>query len=431
MNYDEAVAWLASLSPRGWRLGLDRMAAFVRAAGLEPTLSSRAYLHVAGTNGKGSVTAFLQSALVAQGYATGGYFSPYVVHPRERIQIGGEMVSEMEFATLATAIRRVADEFDGGEWGGVTEFEAKTAMGLLAWERARCDVVALEVGLGGRLDATNVVSPRACAIVSIGYDHVGILGESLREIATEKAGILKSGVPVVVGEVPSEAAEAIARAADRAGAPLRWIRRGEDYDLVGKEFSGSFAGEPMRFELAMPGPIQAHNAAVALATLEAGGFLRDLSAMARAGSSWVRALPGRLARLEIGGRDIHLDGAHNAEAAAALVASYPRGTRFDRAIVGMLRGHDPVGFFRSLAPLAERISAVPVENPRALPPAEIVAAAREAGLVAHAEPDLTSALALPAERRLVTGSFYLVGEAMRLASTPDPRSASASPTAGA
>lgn len=230
MTYDESLAWIAGLQGRGWRLGLDRMRAFVRAAGLEDVLggpeSPIQYLHVAGTNGKGSVTAYLQSMLVAQGYKTGGYFSPYVVDPRERIQIGGELISRDEFASVATELREVAERFDQTEQGGITEFEFKTAMGFLAWKRAGVEVVALEVGLGGRLDATNVVTPKACAIVSISLDHTSILGNTEAEIAGEKAGILKPGVTGVLGTVNKEAEAAIKEVAKGAGARSgAWVAR--------------------------------------------------------------------------------------------------------------------------------------------------------------------------------------------------------------
>ncbi|RYG86449.1 bifunctional folylpolyglutamate synthase/dihydrofolate synthase, partial [bacterium] len=313
MNYEESLAWLSGLQGRGWRLGLDRMRAFVRAAGLDDVLGGPSspiqYLHVAGTNGKGSVTAYLQAMLVAQGYKTGGYFSPYVVDPRERIQIGGELISETEFAAVATELREVAERFDQTEEGGVTEFEVKTAMGFLAWKRAGVEVVALEVGLGGRLDATNVVTSTACAIVSISLDHTSILGHTEAEIAREKAGILKPGVPAVVGKMGDQARREIEVIATRVGAPLlrlydsdvdREVRIVADED--GNAVDVRTSHSEIRLTPGLAGRHQFGNVAVAYATLEAGGYLRD-SEVVRSAAAATR-LVGRLQWIRVNGRPL-------------------------------------------------------------------------------------------------------------------------------
>jgi dihydrofolate synthase / folylpolyglutamate synthase len=210
MDYQQAQDYIASLAQRGWRLGLDRMTEFAARADLVGSLGdgdSPKFIHVAGTNGKGSVTAMLQSCLVDQGHRTGAFFSPYVVDPRERIQFGREMISKEDLAAIATKLMPIGESLSETEFGGVTEFEFKTAMGFEYWKQKECDWVALEVGLGGRLDATNIITPASSAIVSISYDHVSILGETLAEIAREKAGVIKPGRPVVVGEMPDEAFE--------------------------------------------------------------------------------------------------------------------------------------------------------------------------------------------------------------------------------
>src|SRR6185436_18334668 len=223
MTYDEALAYIASLAPRGWRLGLDRMQAFVDKIGMQDALGAEGgpqFIHVAGTNGKGSVTAYLQSILVEAGYKTGAFFSPFVYDPRERVQFGRELISKEDLAKLTEELIPIAESFSDTEFGGITEFEFKTALGFLYWKRKQCEWVALEVGLGGRLDATNVVTPKASIIVSIGLDHTNILGHTLAEIAYEKAGIIKPKVPVVVGQMPHEALEVIERAAAEREAPI-------------------------------------------------------------------------------------------------------------------------------------------------------------------------------------------------------------------
>ncbi len=431
MNYEESLAWLSGLQGRGWRLGLDRMRAFVRASGLNDVLggpgSPIQYLHVAGTNGKGSTTAYLQSMLVAQGYRTGGYFSPYVVDPRERIQIGGELIAKKEFAAVATELREVAERFDQTEEGGVTEFEVKTAMGFLAWKRAGVEVVALEVGLGGRLDATNVVMPAACAIVSISLDHTSILGHTEAEIAREKAGIVKPGVPCVIGPLGEEARSTIRAIAEERDAPL--LIAGEAHDRSAEGGAdrltisvGDAWGLP-----GIPGRHQLANARVALATLEAGGYLRDPQRAAR-GLAETR-LPGRMHEVKLFGRPVLVDGAHNPDSARALVEHLS--TSPIVAIIGMLDGHDPREFFSATAlgyirakqwGSIDHVLAVPVDNPRSLAPEAVAEAARSQGLRAEACVSLEAALrrvnelpTRPKERVVITGSLYLAGEAIRLA----------------
>ncbi|MCH7945095.1 MAG: bifunctional folylpolyglutamate synthase/dihydrofolate synthase, partial [Armatimonadetes bacterium] len=186
LSFDDAVARLGDLRRRGWRLGLDRMQEYVRRLGLQDKLGQPGgpkFIHVAGTNGKGSVVAFLQSMLVEQGFKTGAAYSPYVYDIRERVQLGRKLISKSDFARLAVRLLDVGEDLERTELGGPTEFELKTALGFAYWAEQGAEWVALEVGLGGRLDATNVVDPAASIIVSIGLDHTHILGETLSEIA--------------------------------------------------------------------------------------------------------------------------------------------------------------------------------------------------------------------------------------------------------
>ena len=226
MTYEQALAYIAALEPRGWRLGLDRMQEFVHRAGLDQSIgnpSGPQFIHVAGTNGKGSTTAFLQSILVESGYRTGSFFSPFVVDPRERVQFGRELIGKQELADLTEALIPVADSLTDSEFGGITEFEFKTAIGFQYWKQRHAEWVALEVGLGGRLDATSVVTPCASIIVSIGLDHMHILGDTRAKIAFEKAGVIKPGAPVIVGDLPPDALEVVTEVAQANTAPIwRW-----------------------------------------------------------------------------------------------------------------------------------------------------------------------------------------------------------------
>ena len=327
MTYDEALAAVNGLESRPWRKGLDRMRALVDRAGLATTLTSRGYIHVAGTNGKGATTAFVESILRHQGHRTGAFYSPYVVDYRERIQAEGRLIEREELVRLVETLLPIANGLADTECGGASKFEIEAAMGLAYWEAKGCEWVALEVGLGGRLDATNVVTPRACAIVSIGLDHTSILGNTLEEIAAEKAGIVKPGVPVVVGEMPHAAREVILARAEEVGAPV-WVvgkhieywenNRGLTVQLPGNSFWG-LRPPPL-------GERTPHNAALALAACVAADALRDPSEPLLEGvrAAW---LPGRFERRTIQGRDMVFDGAHNADAARALASSLPAGPR--------------------------------------------------------------------------------------------------------
>jgi dihydrofolate synthase/folylpolyglutamate synthase len=222
LTFDEALARIDALEPRGWRLGLDRMRAFCDHAALAHWIKGDApqFIHVAGTNGKGSTTAFVERLLREAGFRTGAFFSPFVKEYRERIQVNGELITEADLTLFTGRLLQQADTFEDSEFGGITKFEFEAALGFLVWGEKRCDWVALEVGLGGRLDATNVFLPKCSIIVSIGLDHVAILGGSLPEIAREKAGIIKPLVPVIIGEMAEEASEVIEAKAAEMGAPV-------------------------------------------------------------------------------------------------------------------------------------------------------------------------------------------------------------------
>lgn len=417
MTYDEALDYLNALGPRGWRLGLDRMQEFVRRADLSSALGdgSPRYIHVAGTNGKGSVTAYLQSMLVESGYWTGAFFSPYVYEPRERIQFNRELIPEKVFAMLVQLLRPAAESLEETEFGGITKFEFETGLGLAFWRHLECEWVALEVGLGGRLDATNVVTPAASVIVSISLDHTNILGTTIEEIAFEKAGIIKPGVPVVVGEMPAPALTVIERvAADKEAAIWRF---GREIHLTDGFSVSTPAGEHRGLEPGIKGARQAHNMALAVAAMDASGSGRTLRAYE---DGALRAsAPGRYEKRVVGGQLFILDGAHNADAARALRSSLDSDTslagRRVAIVTCMVAGHDPREFYVELADRVSVAHIAPIDFARALSVSEVAAALRP--LVSEtfehsAIPEAIRAAILDAGPDgvvLVTGSFYLVG----------------------
>lgn len=402
LTFAEAEAALAAFQTRGWRLGLDRMQAYIRELGLADYAWGSArpqYFHVAGSNGKGSVTCFLQALLHAHGFKVGACYSPFVHTVRERVQIGLDLISEDDFARLTVRLLEAGQKLEGTEFGGPTEFEMKTALGFLAWADAGCDAVAVETGLGGRLDATNILEPTVSLITSISMDHTQHLGDTLAAIAGEKAGIIKPGRPVVMGALPPEAAAVVEARAQALDCPL-W--------RLGKEF------EPWDGRLAMPGPWQAENAAVALAGLRAAGIELDEERCAQALAE--ARLPGRCERRVTAHGEALLDGAHNVES-AELLAEWLRGQPgwqegYALAWSG-LNGHDYEGVVERLAQGASEIRVFPLNDPRALPLADLEAAARATGKPVRVFSTTAAAVREPAERLLAAGSFVLVCEAGR------------------
>ncbi|HVT12542.1 MAG TPA: folylpolyglutamate synthase/dihydrofolate synthase family protein [Fimbriimonadaceae bacterium] len=465
MTYQEALDYIAGLAPRGWRLGLDRMREFAHRAGLDDALggtstplppssvSGRAlatpaatnreteewdspqFIHVAGTNGKGSTTAYVQSILHESGYRTGAFFSPYVYDPRERIQLGRELIPEGIFAGLTAMLKPLAEEFTDTEYGGISEFEFKTAMAFLFYKRLKCEWVALEVGLGGRLDATSIVTPRCGVIVSIGLDHTNILGDTIEQIAFEKAGIIKPGIPTIVGQLPETARLVIEKQAVEMGSEV-W-RYGQEI-IVGQDAKDRSIvvttprGQHAGLTLGIRGAMQGHNMALAVAACDAVGATRTLGGLQRGVAK--ASIPGRFEIRKIAGKTIILDGAHNADAAQVLVESLQTYLRYGELpgsqvvanprekkgkvvmVTGMVAGHEPDAFYRWFEGIVDEAIAVPIDFHRSLSPKEIeqslcnyvstvwandsAAEGIRAALKAVGENDLI----------LVTGSFYLVGE---------------------
>jgi dihydrofolate synthase/folylpolyglutamate synthase len=413
-----AGTYLASRIRLGMKFGLETMQALVDALG-HPERAFASLL-VAGTNGKGSVVAYSDSVLRASGLRVGRYTSPHLVHVGERIAVGGRAISNHALDREVARVRAAAEALaaDGSLPAQPTFFEVLTAAALLHFQRARVDVAVLEVGMGARLDATNVVDPLCSAIVTIDRDHEAYLGTTLAAIAREKAGVLRRGRVTVLGPMSDEARDAIQAAADRLGARIAEVA----VDRVGPRPGGKVdVVTPRRVHRdlrPLPGAHQRANVAVAVRLLEearAAGLAVDLSKMA-AGISRTR-WPGRLQRLP-GRPPLLVDGAHNPAAARALADELRREGPFVLVFAAMA-DKDIAAMGRILFPLAREVILTKVPGHRAAAPDAIAHAvgaparrARRAGTVGAA---LARARRLAGPRGLVVaaGSLYLAGEVLR------------------
>ncbi len=413
-----ALDRLTHLHPKRIDLSLDRVERLLAALG-NPHRRLPPVLHVAGTNGKGSVCAMLRAALEAAGLRVHVYTSPHLVQFNERIRLAGRLIATEALVDLLSRV-----EAANGE-APVTFFEATTAAAFLAFAETPADALVLEVGLGGRLDATNVVErPVVTAITRVSYDHPQFLGTAIDGIAAEKAGIARRGVPLVVGpQTEAAAVAAIERRAAEAGAPLDLC--GEDWTV--EPVPGGFrltdrASTRLFAAPALPGPHQIANAATAIRCLDRSGLAIPEAAVRRglATVEW----PARLERLRAGplveaappGWEVWLDGGHNdsaGEALAAWLATLPAAPL--HLVLGMIESKAPAAFLAPIAPFVTRLRAVPVPGEQAgLPPEALVAHARAVGIAdAAAAPDPAIAAAAappgPPGRILVCGSLYLAG----------------------
>jgi len=406
MTPGPATQFLFGLERFGMKFGLANMAALCDAL----DHPERAYpsILIGGTNGKGSVAAMVETALRAQGHLTGRYTSPHLERLEERFTIGGRDVETDRLEASAVRIRGAVDMLlaSGRIEALPTFFECTTAVAFDLFREARVDAAVLEVGLGGRLDATNVVTPAATAIVSIDFDHQAQLGDTLASIAAEKAGIVKPGIPVVCGAMPAEAMDVIARTAAEVGAPL-----------VATDGDRTLAERVAAIPLALAGAHQRLNAAVALRLLEIldadpRHALRVGEAARRAGLATAR-WPGRLETIEWNGRPLLLDAAHNPAGARAL-ASYllnqsPGGVTL---VFGAMRDKAVLEMLRELAPAARAIVCTTAPTPRAMPAVDLLAVARSLALEATAIDDPLEAVerAFDGPRPVVVaGSIFLAG----------------------
>lgn len=416
---DAILSRLMALHPKVIDLTLDRMWRLLETLG-HPERALPPVIHVAGTNGKGSTVAMLRAGLEAAGARVHVYTSPHLVRFHERIRLAGCLIGEPSLTALL-------DECEAANAGApITYFEITTCAALLAFARTPADWLLLEVGLGGRLDATNVVDrPALTVITPVSHDHQQFLGDTIARIATEKAGIIKPGVACVVGPQMPEARAVIEARAQALGAPLvqhgtDWMAWRERDRLIVQDGRG-LCDLPLP---ALAGPHQIDNAGMAVAALRQLGVTDDeVLAAASARAEW----PARLQRLRQGPLpralpegELWLDGGHNPAAGQALagaLATMP--ARPTHLICGMLRTKDVAGFLRPLAPLVAGLQAVSIPGETATLPAEQTQAAAEAaGIVAALASSVEAALAAvaardPAARVLICGSLYLAGAVLR------------------
>ncbi len=401
----DPFAYLFGLEQFGIKFGLENISTLVSALG-HPERAF-ATIHVAGTNGKGSVVAMVDAALRAAGHRSARYTSPHLVDLTERFVIDGQPVARDRLAEVVSDLRDVIERLrrDGALAVQPTFFEVTTAAAFETFRRAGVDVAVLEVGLGGRLDATNVVAPLATAITSIDFDHQKFLGHTLREIAFEKAGIVKPSVPLVIGELHPEAGAAIEEVARQRQAPV--IRAARD-DVRG-------------LTVGLRGAHQQINAAVAMRLLQVAdrsGLSVGCAAVGEglADPHW----PGRLDLRRLpGDRELLLDAAHNPAGARAL-ASYLKAPceAAPPLVFAAMRDKDSAGMLRELLPVISRVVFTRASNPRSADPHDLAARARaiDPAFPVSVEPDVTDALASAwrtARRVVVAGSIFLLGDVIR------------------
>ena len=405
-------------SPGADILGLERITALLARIG-DPHHKLPPVFHVAGTNGKGSTCAFLRAALEAAGYRVHVYSSPHLVRFNERIRLAGKLIEDADLAPL------LADVLDAGEDIGASFFEVTTAAAFLAFARTPADACVIEVGLGGRLDATNViVDPAVCGIAQLGIDHESFLGADPIGIAREKAGIAKPGRPLVISKYPDDITHAIREVADASGAPIvdDWHFHASDR-LEYRDAMGDLTTPLPR----LAGAHQNANLALAIAMLRHQDRIDVPSAALMAAplaATWPARLeplgPGPLTQALPPGTDIVLDGGHNPAAAHAIADYLQKQNRPVHLVLGMLANKDAQGLLAPIAPFAQTLHAVPVPHHEHHDPAAIAQAAASLGLKSATAADPAAAIAAVTRTTnpdqppliLILGSLYLAGEVL-------------------
>jgi dihydrofolate synthase/folylpolyglutamate synthase len=418
MSYEGTIAYLYSLQKYGMKFGLDNVRKLLSA--LENPQESFRSIQVAGTNGKGSTAAMIASILRTAGVTTGLFTSPHLVSFTERIRLNGKEISEAEVVALADEVRRAAENIPGFL---PTFFEVTTAMAFLYFRKMHVAWAVIEVGMGGRLDATNILMPEVSVITAIDIDHSDFLGSTLRDIAGEKAGIIKQGVPVITALQHQEAAEVLSLRARECGSAL--VSYGKDFsaditddELVGIRITYQGSREYRNLSLHLAGRHQAQNAALAIKTIEEimkkyPGIPCDIR-QGLADARW----PGRLEFVK-DHPPVLIDGAHNPQAAAVL-AEYLRKALdlYSRIILimGVMNDKDRAGIMQPLLPLASEIIFTAPAYGRAASPEMLAAESRGLGYLAQTALTVADALNLAEQLYcqgdliVVTGSFYTIGE---------------------
>jgi dihydrofolate synthase / folylpolyglutamate synthase len=403
VNYREALAWLYATQRFGIKLGLEnterllvalpRRGDFQIAAGGLEAAAPCIVIHVAGTNGKGSVCAMIDAIVRAAGHRTGLFTSPHLVSFRERVRVNGEKISEEEVARGLSEIRVRIRDWDPHP----TFFEITTALALQHFQTMRCEILVLETGMGGRLDATNAVQSSVSVITPIDFDHEKWLGHSIGEIAKEKAGIIKRRIPVVSAPQRLEAEVIIRQRADECDAPLQFI-------------NDSWT----KTKIALHGEHQKMNAAVAIAALQAAGVTTSDNAIARGLESveWP-------ARFQIWDERLVIDGAHNPASARILAQTWREEFGDERAVIilAVLRDKNAAAITDALWPIANEFVLPQMRSERALPPNELaeVISSITPSLPCSVTPSVAEAVSAAqrtSERVLITGSLHFAGEAL-------------------
>lgn len=416
---------LQALGPGADVLGLERITALLERLG-HPERRLPPVFHVAGTNGKGSTCAFLRAAIEAAGLTAHVYTSPHLVRFNERIRLAGSLIGDAPLAALLEEV------LDASGHIGASFFEVTTAAALLAFARAPADACVIEVGLGGRLDATNIVpAPVVCGIAQIGYDHQAFLGDRIEGIAAEKAGIAKPRAPLVTQHYPDRIAARVGEIAAEAG--TEWLPRGGRWDAAIEAGRLHYRDDRGEIDLPLPrlpGAHQAGNAALAVAMLRHQRAIQVPDSALKAAMGWAD-WPARLQQLEAGplqsllprGSELWLDGGHNPAAARAVAdhfrARVPAGRPF-HIILGLLANKDAPGVLKAFTGRSATIHAVPVPGHAHHRPARLVAYAKESGLGAmraDGVPEALNWIARHADRDkppiiLILGSLYLAGEVL-------------------
>ncbi|KIC10620.1 folylpolyglutamate synthase [Leisingera sp. ANG-M1] len=414
---DAILARMMALHPKIIDLTLDRVWRLLEALD-NPQEKLPPVIHLAGTNGKGSTQAMIRAGLEGMGKSVHAYTSPHLARFHERIRLAGELILEQHL----TEILDECYEKNGGI--DITYFEITTCAGLLAFARSPADYTLLEVGLGGRLDATNVITPELSVITPVSIDHEQFLGDTLAKIAAEKAGIIKRGVPVIVGPQPEEAMEVIEATAARLGAPV--IAYGQHWHVHEEHGRLVFQDESGLLDLPLPALLGAHqiqNAGAALAALRHLGADEAACEAAMKNAEW----PARMQRLKsgplveaAGEAELWLDGGHNAAAGIALadvLAKLPK--RPTHLICGMLNTKDVTGYMRPLAPQVASLTAISIPDEiNTLSAEDTEAAAKAVGIAAATAENTQAALQAilandPQARVLICGSLYLAGHILR------------------
>ena len=413
MDYQAALKYMEGVSWLGSRPGLGRISELLERLG-RPQDAVKA-VHVAGTNGKGSVSALLRCALTASGLKTGLYISPHLLRENERMSIDGEDISDGDFARAVTAIAAAAE----GMAESCTEFELYTAAALLYFAESGCDIAVLETGLGGRLDATNVINRPECAVITnIGLDHTDVLGDSVELIAAEKAGIFKGGRAAAY-DLPENVRAVLREAAERTGTRLSFADFGQLRSIYDGADGQRFACRGREYEISLLGEHQLYNAATALEAIEqlrSAGWDIPYEAVRRgfAAARW----PARFERV-LTGPDFVIDGGHNPQCLAATAAALRRYYPDTRRVLlfGALADKDWRGMARLLMPVADEFVCATPCSPRALPGEALAEFLRAEGCRASACGTIEEAVSRAYERArpdgmaCCVGSLYMAGAA--------------------